>query len=197
MIEVRREFGRTRMAKHFIVVSGLPSSGKSTLAQQWAKELDLPLLDKDHILERLFESKGLGDVEWRRKLSRESDLMLEAQATVSEGAVLVSHWHLPGMPSTSGTPTAWIFQPPGKVVHVHCKYSPELSASRFADRARHPGHLDHQRSHAEILASIRQVASFGTLDLGPRVEVDTSHTPDLGVVLNGVDNAFAALARGE
>jgi len=185
------------VAKHFVVVSGLPSSGKSTLALQLAKALNLPLLDKDHLLERLFESRGLGDVEWRRKLSRESDLVLEAQAAVSEGAVLVSHWHLPGMPSTSGTPTAWISQLPGKVVNVHCKCSAELSASRFAHRTRHPGHLDYQRSHAEILASIRQVASFGTLHLGPRIEVDTSHAPDLAVVLNDVDNAFAALAREE
>jgi chloramphenicol 3-O-phosphotransferase len=187
----------TSMAKRFVVVTGLPSSGKSTLAQQLAEALDLPLLDKDHILERLFESKGLGDVEWRRKLSRESDLVLEAQAAASEGAVLVSHWHLPGMPSTSGTPTSWISQLPGKVVNVHCKCSAELSASRFAHRTRHPGHLDHQRSYEEILARIREVASFGTLDLGPRIEVDTSHAPDLAVVLNEVGNAFAALAREE
>ena len=181
------------MLKRFVVVSGLPGSGKSTLAQQLAKALDLPLLDKDHILERLFESNGLGDLDLRRQLSRESDLVLAAQAAASEGAVLVSHWRLPGMPSTSGTPTAWISKLPGKVVNVHCKCSAELSASRFANRIRHPGHLDSQRSHAGILASIREVAGFGSLDLGPRIEVDTSHTPDLAVVLNEVDNAFLAL----
>ena len=183
------------MAKHFVVVSGLPGSGKSTLAKQLAEALGVPLLDKDHILERLFESKGLGDVEWRRKCSRESDFVLEAQAGASQGAVLVSHWHLPGMPLTSGTPTTWISELSGKVVNVHCKCSTELSASRFARRTRHPGHLDHPRSYEDILDSIRQVASFGTLDLGPRIEVDTSRAPDLAVVLNEVDNAFAALGR--
>jgi len=183
------------MAKHFIVVSGLPSSGKSALAQQLARALDLVVLDKDQILERLFESKGWGDEEWRRKLSRESDLVLQTEAFASDGAILVSHWHLPGMPSTSGTPTAWISQLPGKVVNIHCKCPAELSASRFADRTRHPGHLDQQRSHAEILASIRQVDGFGTLDLGPRIEVDTSHAADPAAVLSKVDSAFAALAR--
>jgi formate hydrogenlyase transcriptional activator len=64
------------------------------------------------------------------------------------------------MPSNSGTPTAWLSQLPGKIVNVHCKCPVELSASRFAHRKRHPGHLDHHRSHAEILASIRQVASL-------------------------------------
>jgi glucokinase len=197
MIEVRRLSDTADMVKYFIVVSGLPSSGKSTLAQQLARALDLPVLDKDHILERLFASKGVGDGEWRCNLSRESDLVLQAGAAASGGAVLVSHWHLPGMPPNSGTPTAWISQLPGKVVNVHCKCPAELSASRFAHRKRHPGHLDHQRSEPEILASIRKVASFGMLDLGPRIEVDTSQAPDLAVVLNEVHSAFAALAREE
>lgn len=186
------------MARRFIVVSGLPSSGKSTLGEQLARVLNVPLLDKDHILERLFESRGVGDAEWRRKLSRESDLMLATQAAASKGAVLVSHWHLAGMPSTSGTPTAWISQLRGKVVNVHCKCSAELCASRFAHRTRHPGHLDHQRSQAEILASIGQVEGFGAPDLGPRIEVDTSHPlPDVAAVLNELHNAFFALAQGE
>jgi glucokinase len=181
------------MLKRFVVVSGLPGSGKSTLAQQLAKALDLALLDKDRILERLFESRGWGDLEFRRELSRESDLALETQAAASEGAVLVSHWRLPGMPLTSGTPIAWISKLPGKVVNVHCKCSAELAASRFVHRTRHPGHLDNQRTYAEILAGIREVAGFGSLDLGPRVEVDTTHTLDLAAVLNEVDNAFRAL----
>jgi len=82
----------------FVVVSGLPGSGKSTLARPISQALGLPLLDKDAILERLFESKGQGDIEWRRSLSRESDLILQREAAALRGAVLVSHWHLPGMP---------------------------------------------------------------------------------------------------
>ena len=42
--------------RFFIVVSGLPGSGKSTLGQQLATALGLPFLDKDTILERLFEA---------------------------------------------------------------------------------------------------------------------------------------------
>ena len=95
------------MNKPFIVISGLPGSGKSTLGQYLAKGLGLRVLDKDAILERLFEAKGVGDIEWRRMLSRESDIILQAEATASDGAVLVSHWRLPGMPLNSGTPTDW------------------------------------------------------------------------------------------
>ncbi len=178
------------MDKSFVVVSGLPGSGKSTLAQQLALALGLSLLDKDTFLEQLFESKGVGDAEWRRALSRESDLILQTEAETSEGAVLVSHWHLPGMPLDSGTPTNWLSEVSAKIVHVHCECSAEVSAERFVRRKRHPGHLDQERSHAEIQAHIQEVASLGRLKIGPRIDVDTSQKPDLDVVLGEVCRAL-------
>src|SRR5262245_15783008 len=130
------------MHRRFVVISGLPGSGKTTLAWQLASVLDLPIIDKDAILECLFGSKGVGDAAWRRMLSRESDTMLEAQATASEGAILVSFWHLPGMASDSGTPTAWLSKLASRIVNVHCVCEPEIAAERFLRRRRHPGHLD-------------------------------------------------------
>jgi glucokinase len=175
-------------------VSGLPGSGKSTLAQQLAPALGLPLLDKDTILERLFEAKGAGDLAWRRELSRESDLILRTEAIRSPGAVLVSHWRLPGMSPNSGTPTDWFLELAGTVVNVHCQCAPEIAAERFALRRRHVGHRDGERSLAEILASIREVAGMGELDLEPRVSVDTSRNPDLDGVLREVHEAFRRCA---
>ena len=64
------------MRKPFVVISGLPGSGKTTLARRLAPALNLPLIDKDDILDRLFEAKGSGDAVWRRRLSRESDVIL-------------------------------------------------------------------------------------------------------------------------
>ena len=58
------------MKAPFIVLSGLPASGKSTLGRAVAKALRLPMLDKDELLEALFESRGIGDADWRRRLSR-------------------------------------------------------------------------------------------------------------------------------
>src|SRR5437899_1901341 len=96
------------MPRLFVLISGLPASGKTTLARRLALALHLPLIDKDDILERLFESRGVADAAWRRTLSRESDAILQAEATASNGAVLASFWHLPGMPADSGTPTEWL-----------------------------------------------------------------------------------------
>jgi len=47
------------MPKPFVMVSGLPASGKTTLARRLAPALDRPVIDKGDILDRLFEAKGM------------------------------------------------------------------------------------------------------------------------------------------
>jgi adenylate kinase family enzyme len=108
------------MKKAFVLISGLPGSGKTTLARRLAPALHLPLIDKDDLLERLFESEGIADAAWRRTLSRESDAILQREALSSNGAVLASFWRLPGMPADSGTPTDWIAALSDQIVNVHC-----------------------------------------------------------------------------
>lgn len=164
----------TGLRKPFVVVSGLPGSGKTTIARRLAPALGLPLIDKDDILDRLFASKGVGDSEWRRTLSRESDRILQEEARLSNGAVLVSFWRLPGMPANSGTPIDWLCDPSHHLVNVHCVCSLEMAAGRFSERRRHPGHLDDARSHADLIASLEALTRFPALDLGPRIEIDTT-----------------------
>jgi gluconate kinase len=52
------------MRKPFVVISGLPGSGKTTLGRGLASALQLPFIDKDDILNRLFELKGVGNAAW-------------------------------------------------------------------------------------------------------------------------------------
>src|SRR4029079_5534788 len=134
------------MRKPFVVISGLPGSGKTTLARRLAPALNLPLIDKDDILDRLFESKGIGNAAWRRTLSRESEVILQHEAARSDGAVLVSFWRVPGMPPDSGTPADWLDAPPHHVFNVHCACEVDVAAGRFLQRRRHPGHLDGESS---------------------------------------------------
>jgi glucokinase len=152
----------------------LPGSGKSTLARQLAPALNLSVIDKDDCLERLFDEKGVGDRAWRRSLSRESDSLFRAEAAASDGAILVSFWRLPGMPADAGTPTGWLRELSERIVHLHCACSPEIAADRFWRRKRHPGHLDDTRSYPQVLESIQAIAGLGEVEIGPRIDVDTS-----------------------
>jgi predicted kinase len=181
------------MDKRFVIFSGLPGSGKTTLARAIAPLLGLPLIDKDDILDRLFEAKGVGDSEWRRRLSRESDAILQAeagQAAQSTGAVLASFWRLPGMPPGSGTPTEWLFDLSQLLINVRCVCPIEVAAERFTKRTRHPGHLDGLRTYAEVLASIRALPDIASLKLGEVIDVDTERAVAPDAVAREIHRAF-------
>jgi hypothetical protein len=150
------------------------------LARRLGPRLGLPVIDKDDILERIFEERGMGDSAWRRKLSRESDGIFEREALASTGALLVSFWHADGMAVDSGTPTEWLARLPGCVVNVHCVCASDVAARRFLERQRHPGHLD---------AGVSQPVSvdFARLSVGSRIEVDTSgDEPVLDALVNQI-----------
>lgn len=76
-----------------IVVSGLPASGKSTVARILAHDLQLPVVDKDTILKALFDSLGCPTPADRTRLSRASDEVLFALAAELLLAILVNWWH--------------------------------------------------------------------------------------------------------
>jgi hypothetical protein len=162
----------------FVVVSGLPGSGKTTLARKLAPALTLPLFDKDDILEGLFDALGVGDADWRQRLSRASDEIFERLAKTSNGAVLTSFWRTPEISTQSGTPTDWIASTSKRIVEVHCICAPEIAAQRFINRIRHPGHLDSAKRAEDVLSSFRILATVGALGLGELLQVDTTNEID-------------------
>ena len=56
----------------FVVVSGLPGAGKSTIGRVLADQLRVPCLDKDDFLDRLLENSSDPQKE-RATLSRSAD----------------------------------------------------------------------------------------------------------------------------
>jgi len=169
----------------FVVISGIPGSGKTTLGRKLAEALRLPFYDKDDILDGLFEGEGIGDAAWRKKLSRKSDEELVRLVEASAGGVLVSFWQTEQTGKESGTPTEWIRELPGKVLEVHCVCDPMLAATRFNERRRHAGHLDRNKPVVDA-TEFRRLASAGPLGLGEVTVIDTSGAYDLETVAAGI-----------
>ncbi|MES2948311.1 MAG: AAA family ATPase [Pseudomonadota bacterium] len=173
--------------KRFIVVTGLPASGKTTIGAAIASALGLPLLDKDVILESLFETEGVGDEVWRSRLSRAADGLLHNQALASQGAVIASWWRHPLSTSSSGAAPDWLAALPGDVVELYCRCSPRSAVERFFARQRHMGHLDGLKSRPQELAKFQQFAAHGALGLRRVVELDTERPTDLVALLRALE----------
>lgn len=171
----------------YVVVSGLPAAGKSTVANSIARCSSLPLFDKDELLESLFIDKKPRDANERRDLSRRADELLELAVRGSPQAIVVSWWKHPRSTATTGTPTDWLQNLPGQLVEIYCECSPETAADRFFRRQRHTGHLDARWSYAELLFELSAFALLGPLNVGDLVTVDTSQPLDVDAVWHQVD----------
>lgn len=158
------------------VISGIPGSGKTTLARRLAPELGWPLVSKDVIKEALMDELGTGDLEWTSRLSRAAhramySLVPELGATV----VLEAHFR-------RGVAEHDLVALGRPLVQVYCTCPVELAWSRYRQRrddpARHPGHLPEHQDDAAT--SLWRMTEPLPLDLdAPLLEVDTTAEVDV------------------
>ena len=111
----------------FVVVSGPPASGKTTLARAIAPALGLPLVAKDTIKEALMSVLPVPDVETSRAIGTASVAALLAVAAETSGAVLESVWH-----RSRSRPD--LQRLPGNIVEVFCRCDPRIAQRRYAER---------------------------------------------------------------
>jgi len=133
-----------------ILVTGLPASGKTTLAHIVGQHLNWPVLDKDVFLETLYAQNVVASMALRRTLSQQADIAFQRAALNLRQAVLVSHWRPRHGPANTGTPTDWVPDHFDWVIEVHCACPLETCITRFRTRTRHPGHLDATRTEADV-----------------------------------------------
>ena len=162
----------------YVVVSGPPGSGKTTLASALAPALGLPLVAKDTIKEALMTVLPVPDVAASRTIGTASVAAMLAVAAQAPGAVLESVWHR----SRSLADLAAL---PGNIVEVFCRCDPAVAAQRYARRAgtRAAGHLDAERMTGELWNDevARPVAGGW-----PVIEVDTTTPVELGPLVAAV-----------
>jgi predicted kinase len=159
-------------APWFLVVSGPPASGKSTIAPLIAEEFALPLIAKDTIKDALMESLPVADVEVSRRLGRAAvRAMLAVAAASPVGAVLESNLYR----SVAGDELSVL---PGRVIELFCRCSEEIAEARYRQRAgtRNAGHFDQIRTRDELWNDeVCEPVAGGW----PVIEVDTNDRVDL------------------
>jgi predicted kinase len=155
----------------FVVVSGPPASGKSTLAPAVAKELGLPLVAKDTIKDALMSVLPVPDVAASRQLGRAAVVAMLAVAAQSPcGAVIESNFH-------RSRAAADLRRLPGPVVELFCRVDREVARRRYAARAgsRHAGHFDAARTPEELWNDeVAEPVAGGW----PVLEIDTTQPTD-------------------
>ncbi len=159
-----------------VVVSGAPASGKTTIAEQLAKRLRLPMLTKDTFKERLYETIGSGD-EVEDAVERAAlgilysaaDMQLDAGVSVMVESNFDSRSDL--------GPLRRLHEKHGtRLVQIHCTRAKEKLLERFVGRieegARHPGHGDDPDDVEEVERKLDE-GVWDPLDLlGQLVQVD-------------------------
>ena len=164
-------------AGRYVVVSGPPASGKTTLARALAPALGLPLIAKDTIKQALMTVLPVPDVPASRTIGRASVAALLAVAAEAPGAVLESVWH-------RSYAVADLGGLPGSLVEVFCRCDPAIAAERYARRAgtRAAGHFDAERTIGELWNDVARPVAGGW----PVLEVDTTARVDITLLVERI-----------
>jgi predicted kinase len=157
----------------YVVVSGPPGSGKTTLATGIASQLRLPLIAKDLIKEALMSALAAPDIATSRMIGQAAVEVMYAVAAASPGgAVLEANFH-----RSVARPD--IRALPGPIVEVFCRCVREIALARYRERSdqRHPGHFDQLRADDELWndeVTTPVAGGWAVLEVETNVPVDTS-----------------------
>jgi predicted kinase len=131
----------------FLIVTGPPCSGKSTLARQLRTALGWPLLAKDDIKESLFDALGWSDRAWSKRLSEASYMLMFSVA--AELAAAKRDCVLEGNFRWSENAERFaplLAAPQARAIQIVCTAPADVLLTRWRARVaasqRHPGHVD-------------------------------------------------------
>ena len=168
----------------FVIVSGPPASGKSTLAPEVAAALGLPLVAKDTIKDAMMSVIDVPDVEASRQVGRAAVAAMLAVAGASPiGAVIESNFY-------RSVARPELERLPGQVIELFCRCTADVAWERYRRRAgtRHAGHFDRDRSKGELWNDevaepvagrwpLLEVSTNGPVDVPAVVHFVSSHLP--------------------
>ncbi len=161
-----------------VIVTGPPGTGKTTLSLRLGTLLSLPVVNRDAIKERLFDTLGIGDRAWSRQLGGASfevlyytlGLLMQTR----QPCIVETNFH---GESAATQLRKLVQQYQYQLLQIQCRTSPSVLIARLRHRTesgeRHPGHADHEDLDLLDANSIRGYFDPLVLD-GPQIVVDTS-----------------------
>lgn len=174
------------MAKPVLVlISGAPATGKTVLAGRLAEALPVPVIQRDAIKETLFDTLGVGDREWSKKLGAASFavfyLSVEIHLKAGQSVIAEAAFHRPYS-------TRWLDRVRERfdieVLELHCHADSQTLFHRYMRRSdtseRHVGHHTGMSIDAQAREWCRQYPVYGPLS--DSAELFTIDTTDFATV---------------
>ena len=175
-----------------LLISGVPGTGKSTLAHLLRDRLGWPLLAKDHLKETLYDAVGETHAPFTRELSktygRQSIALLYAivdELLASGVSCIMEAFFLPELAAKDLEPLMAI----SHVRQIHCTAPPDVSIARYWRRfeagLRHPVHLDREAALERASDPLSESALTAIPIEAPLLSVDTrnGYTPSLADIV--------------
>lgn len=173
----------------WLIVTGPPASGKTTLVRNTGRDLGIPVFEKDVIKGTLYQSLGFGDKDWSRRIGLVAINMLFAiasQMLEAKAPLLIEANFYRQFDSDR---TAEVLRNVNaRVVQIHCSAPTnaliERNARRRMPAERRPSH--HVMPDDEFLAGI-EAGTWEPLDIPSEIiRVDTSGEVNHGAILGRV-----------
>ena len=169
-----------------LVVTGMPSSGKTTVAEGLARRLGLPLIAKDEIKESLYESLGAEDASASARLGTAAYALIFglARRMLASGVSLIveANFFRDQEPDFASLPD-------NRLVQIHCEAPLAVVLERYASRSRHAAHYDAEK--IEELPARFESGAHSPLRLpGELIQLDTTEPVELDALAERIRSAL-------
>ena len=177
----------------WLIVTGPPAGGKTTLVRRLSQDLAVPVFEKDALKDELYRTLGHGDRDWSRQigLTAISVLFSTARQMLQAGSSVVTEANFYRQ-FDSERAAEVLQQVRARVVQLHCSASPEILVERNARRRtsakQWPGH--HVMPDEELLEGI-EAGTWEPLNIPSEIiRVDTSEPFTYTSILSEIHEAI-------